>query len=198
MFDPPGLISPFTLQGRMVLQAICKDKAEWNDPLEPSLQAQWNAWKSNMTEVEQIQVPRCTKPNDFEEVETTQLHTFSDASTTGYGQCSYVRMVDRAKRVHVAFLASKAKVTPIKAVTIPRLELQAACGAVRLAKKIQNELGLLNVTNYFYTDSTVLLGYITNTKERYQTYVSDRVETIRSLSEPTAESMCPLTKIRQI
>ena len=31
-------------------------------------------------------IPRCFKPKDFGEVKTVELHHFSDASQSGYGQ----------------------------------------------------------------------------------------------------------------
>lgn len=33
VYDPLGLISPFLLQGKRILQGICKDGAHWDDPL---------------------------------------------------------------------------------------------------------------------------------------------------------------------
>ena len=46
---------------------------------------------------------RNSKPTEFGEVQSAQLHTMSDASTTGYGQCSYLRLVDEHGTVHVSF-----------------------------------------------------------------------------------------------
>ncbi|XP_067949423.1 uncharacterized protein [Watersipora subatra] len=112
-----------------------------------------------------------------------ELHTFGDASTKGYGPCVYLRSVNAASKVHVTLISSKARVTPVKSITIPRLELQAAHGAVTLTQNVINELHLLNAQTYYYTDSEAVLGYITNTEARFPTFVANRVERIRDHSK---------------
>ena len=52
---------------------------------------------------------------------SAELHHFSDASQSGYGQCSYLRLMDKKKRVHCSLVIGKARVAPLKLVTIPRL-----------------------------------------------------------------------------
>ncbi|XP_067947249.1 uncharacterized protein [Watersipora subatra] len=183
LFDPTGFVSPAILNGKLILQEICKSNSAWDTPLEGSILQKWKQWKAQMGHIDQIQIPRCLKPNYLQVVQTAELHTFADASTSGYGLCAYLRLKDKANHVHVSLLASKAKVAPLKSVTVPRLELQAAAGAVRLANKIQEEIDIPDLQKFFFSDSTVTLGYITNTKERYHTYVSNRVQTIRSLSD---------------
>lgn len=54
------------------------------------------------------------KPKDFRQVVRTELHHFSDASILGYGQCSYLRLVDEAKKVHCAFVRGKPRVASLK------------------------------------------------------------------------------------
>ena len=59
-----------------------------------------------------------------------ELHHFSDASTVGYGQCSYLRMKDEHDLISTCLVMSKSKVTPKRSTTIPRLELMAAALSV--------------------------------------------------------------------
>ena len=51
---------------------------------------------------------------------------FSDASELGYGVAAYLRQVDVENNIHVSLVFGKSRVSPIKSVTIPRLELTAA------------------------------------------------------------------------
>ena len=53
------------------------------------------------------------------------MHMFFDASEIGYGAVAYLRYVSNAGRVQCAFLFGKSHVSPLKALTIPRFELQA-------------------------------------------------------------------------
>ena len=83
---------------------------------------------------------RCLKPNNFGVVVSRQIHSFSDASSTGDGQVSYLRMENERGDVHCAFLIGKARVAPVKTMTIPRLELTAATVSVRVVEMIAREL----------------------------------------------------------
>ena len=64
----------------------------------------------------------------------------SDASQTGYGQCSCLRLVDENGRIHGSLVLGKARVAPLRSVTIPRLELTAATVSVRVASVLKEEL----------------------------------------------------------
>ena len=78
-----------------------------------------------MSSCANISIPRCVKPPGFV-AETCDLHHFSDASETGYGQCSYLRLVDAQGNVVVSLVFAKSRVCPVNYVSIPRLELVAA------------------------------------------------------------------------
>ena len=56
-----------------------------------------------------MRVARCFKPYDFGKVATVQLHHFSDASTVGYGQCTYLRLVNADGRIHCCLVLAKAR-----------------------------------------------------------------------------------------
>ena len=66
-------------------------------------------------------------------------------------------MTDGEGRTHCSFLVGKARVAPLKTVTIPRLELTAATVAVRLDAQIKRELEIEVDSSVFWTDSTVVL-----------------------------------------
>ena len=64
------------------------------------------------------------------------------------------------------------KVAPKPATSIPRLELCATVEATRAARKIANELDVPLKRTPFNTDSKIVLGFLTNTKESFQRYVT--------------------------
>lgn len=109
--------------------------------------------------------------------------SFSDASTMGYGQCSYIRLVDDQDNIHCSLVMAKSRVTPLKSITIPRLELTAAVVSVRMKLLLRNELEY-TMTEWFWTDSNVVLGYIANNTRRFHVFVANRVQQIRDVSEP--------------
>ena len=78
----------------------------------------------------------------------------------------------------------KARVTPLKPVTIPRLELTAALLSVRVSASLREELEYDQITEVFYTDSQVVLGYIKNDARRFHVFVANRFQQIRDNSTP--------------
>ena len=61
------------------------------------------------------------------------LHHFSDASQDGYGQVSYFRLVNEDVYIHCSLVITKSRATPIKFVSIPRLELTAAALSIKVS-----------------------------------------------------------------
>lgn len=126
-----------------------------------------------------MKIHRCYKPDNFGEPKSVELHNFSDASVIGYGQCSYLRMVNDRDEVHCSLVMAKTRVTPLKPVTVPRLELTAAVVSTKISTFLQKELRYDNIPEVFWTDSKVVLGYISNDTRRFHTFVTNRVQVIR-------------------
>ena len=141
------------------------------------------SWRISLFLFESLQIKRCLKPDNFGYVCSVELHHFSDPSTIGYAQCSYVRLTDNYDNVYCSFLMGKPRVTPFKPVAIPRLELTAALVSANISKKLQRELKYDNVTNIFWTDNRIVLGYIKNEARRSHVFVANRVQQIRNLTE---------------
>jgi len=40
-YDPLGVISPITIQFKILFQELCKEKRDWDDPLEGSCKSTW-------------------------------------------------------------------------------------------------------------------------------------------------------------
>ena len=121
----------------------------------------------------QFTVDRCLKPKNFGSVVNCQLHNFADASQQGYGAVSYLRITNNDGIVHCAFVMSKSRLTSLKTLTIPRLELSAAVVAIRLSNMIQRELDMKIDDTFFWTDSTCVLSYLANQDKRFQTFVAN-------------------------
>ncbi|GFT18413.1 uncharacterized protein TNCV_4059211 [Trichonephila clavipes] len=84
--------------------------------------------------------------------ETSELHVFVDASKSSYGACVFVRTVVE-NDVKVTLLRSKARVAPLKSLTIPRLELMSCCIGARLANSNIRALTLQAVS----TENSVIV-----------------------------------------
>ena len=96
-----------------------------------------------------------------------------------------MRLEDESGKVHVSFFKEKARVTPKKTVSIPRLELAAATISVNISDLLKNELEYEDIKDNYWTDSKVVLGFISNESRRLHTYVANRVQLIHEHITPS-------------
>ena len=126
----------------------------------------------------------CARHTTLMNVKSVELHSFSDASVNGYGQCSYLRMVNNRDEVHCTLVMAKSRVTSLKPVTMPRLELTPAVVSTKESSFLQKELSYEDINQFFWTDSIVVLGYISNEARRFHTFVANRVQEIHNHASP--------------
>jgi hypothetical protein len=111
--------------------------SNWDDELSTESQEQWLSFFEEMKKLNDVVLERCLCP--FIPVKLPILCVFADASRGVFGTCAYIRSVNVSGVVAVKFVAAKSRVAPLKELSVPRLELQAAVLASRLCKTIQEE-----------------------------------------------------------
>lgn len=124
-----------------------------------------------------------------------ELHAFADASHRVMAAVVYAR-VQSADPVCVSLLMSKPKVTSIKSLqpastcqprmTIPRLELRAALIASRLLESIAEDLDIPAARCHAWSDSQVILHWVTSGKPVENALVDGYIEQIQELTPSTA------------
>jgi hypothetical protein len=114
IFNLIGFVAPLILQGKQVLQELCRDGIDWDDPIPEQIRLWWEKWRNNLLLLSDLGVQRCYRPDGFGELKSIELHHFSDASTSGYGQCSYMRLVNEEDKVNCSFVMGKAQVSLLK------------------------------------------------------------------------------------
>ena len=181
--DPAGWGCVFLLPGRKILQKTAHTSFGWDDQLPPETLKKWVEWRNEIAILNELRIKRCYRSSDFGNLVDMTLHCFSDASFVGYGVACYLRLVDESGRVEVPLVMGKARVSPMKPTTVPRLELTAATLSVQIAAMLVEELQLQDVKVYFWIDNRVVLGYIYNEKRRYRIYVANRVQIIDKYSK---------------
>lgn len=199
IYDPIGMCGPGTLPAKRILQEACRLELKWDDPLTEELVVSWTEWQKELPCLRQVQIPRSFIHGigSWDAVKNVQLHHFSDASEVGYGTVSYLRITPSdGTPIRTHFLFAKSRCAPKRFVSVPRLELQAATVAARVDRLLRRELRLpINIANTnFWTDSTVVLGYIRNRDRRFKTYVANRLEEIHDSSEASQWRHCPTTQ----
>ena len=93
-------MAPVILQGKRILQELCRDGVGWDDNVPEDIRPRWERWHAELPALEKLKVPRCHKLNEFGEIKKVALHHFSDVSQNGYGQCSYLRLTDYNDCIH--------------------------------------------------------------------------------------------------
>ena len=183
IYDPPGLASPFILPGRLILQAVVHEKKGWDTELSAEHRMKWEKWRSKICKLDKVHIRRCVKPTGFGKAVETTLHHFADASEAGYGTASYIRQVNENGDISVSLLMGKSRVTPMRTNTIPKLELGAAGVAAKVSTLLNSELDISPMLNEFWSDSRIVLGYITNESKRFKTYVANCTQLIRQTTD---------------
>ncbi|XP_043241080.1 uncharacterized protein LOC122391342 [Amphibalanus amphitrite] len=190
IYDPIGLLSPFTLLAKLLLQDLWSVQRDWDEQLDADEYRRWTAWLTELSRVSAVTVPRWYGRLE-ERPRQTQLHVFGDASERAFGAVAFLRTVYPDGMVHCSLVMSRCRVAPLKKLSIVRLETQAAVMAVRLACCVRQELTLDIHETIYWSDSRVVLGYIFNTSRRFHTFIANRVAEIRSVSEPSQWRFVP-------
>ena len=83
VYDPLGLVAPFLLTGKKILQDLCKNQTDLDEPIPDVFRTRWEKWRGELHTLAQLKILRCYKPDDFGEPKSIELHSFSDASIGG-------------------------------------------------------------------------------------------------------------------
>ena len=173
VFEPVGLIAPYTVRARLLLKDIWKIRDQsWDDELPEDIRDKFLGWHSGLPLLGQLTIPRCyfTKP-----VAQIELHMFLDSSQDIFCAVGFLcARLSSSHKTQVSFIFGKARVAPKKALSIPEPELQAALLTTRLKDDILTALTVCVNHFYMWTDSTSNLQWL-NSTEKLPVFVANRV-----------------------
>ncbi|GFW07801.1 integrase catalytic domain-containing protein [Trichonephila clavipes] len=106
------------------------------------------------------------------------MHIFVDACKEAYATCIFFRSTT-FQGVKVALVRAKARVAPLKQVTVPRLELMACYIGARLAHSVQESLNITEMEIVFWSDSMMVLYWLRE-KVGWSVFVSNRIKEIKN------------------
>ena len=109
LFDPLGMLSPYVIRGKMLMQDVWICGTEWDDPLPENLSNKINTWLGKLTMLSSINVSRCLQPN--RDGKSATLHEFVDASRAqlANGTVTYLRSEYEIRDISVKLWPLKQK-----------------------------------------------------------------------------------------
>lgn len=183
-FDPLGLLSFLLVHGKILLQDIWRAGIQWDQTINDDQWEQWQKWNKVLRQIPTIRIPRCYFDKAVaQHYKHLQLHIFVDASEGAYAAAAYFRIIDPAGTAHCSLVAAKTKVAPLKPLSIPRLELQAAVLGTRLLNFVLQSHTVTIKKRYLWSDSSTVLAWLKADPRKYKQYVACRIGEILTETE---------------
>lgn len=174
VYDPLGLLLPVIMKGRILFQRTWKLGIDWDQVLPDLLIASWKSWFIEIQKFYNISVPRCYVCNT-KRIANIQLHVFADASERAYACAAFWRFLFDDDSVCLSLIGGKGRLAPLKPVSIPRLELQAALIASRFGAYVIDAHRRKPNQTFYWTDSLTVLKWIRSDACTFKAFVSFRV-----------------------
>ncbi|XP_060804637.1 uncharacterized protein LOC106135320 [Amyelois transitella] len=183
LYDPLGWIAPCVIIAKIFIQKLWIAGLGWDDKLPEELIQEWSQYRKELPKLELFHIPRWVrkKKSDIK----VELHGFSDASNAGYAAVVYIRCVTMENEVYTHLVTAKTKVAPIKQISIPRLELCAAVLVTKLLLEVSETLNINKSDIHAWTDSTIVLAWLSDHPSRWKTFVANRTSKILTLINAT-------------
>lgn len=183
IYDPLGMMNPFVMQCKMILQEVWMLGKDWDDMIDGQLRKKILDWFCELQYADSIRQPRALLL-DTDEIQQAELHCFTDASERAYGTVIYLKLMYE-DRVDVKWVAAKGRVCPLEPISIPRLELMAATLGAQMVDKVRNALEDDRILIRMWTDSMTTLWWITGRTRNLKMFVGNRVLEIHKYTDPS-------------
>lgn len=180
IFDPLGLLGPIIVQAKILLQKLWLLKISWDEPVPNELSRIWINFTKQLSDAISLKIPRQVTSNNPKNI---QLHGFSDSSINAYGACIYIRCEDLNGKIATQLLCAKSRVAPLKVISLPRLELCGALLLTKLLKGVRTALDLSIDKLFYWTDSTIVLCWLSLEPRNLKTFVGNRVSEIQQICD---------------
>ena len=180
IYDPIGLISPFTAVAKFMIRDVAEVCKGWDSKLPKGIGQRVLQWTDEFSRLSEIQLPRYVSLPDCKK---QMLVGFCDASSQAIGACVYL-VSSNEERTISHLIMSKSRIKPAAVDTIPRLELIGAeilCTLMATVRKAFPEIEDEDV--YYFTDSAVVLFWIFSGSSGQTVFVANRLRKVRGGSE---------------
>lgn len=183
IYDPLGLLSPVIIRAKIFMQKLWTRKCDWDEILTSEELLEWKNIADDLHIAFTTEISRHFFTRSARDMTDTKLHIFCDASQKAYGATVYLCTAEDS-----SMIMSKSRVTSLKKLTMPQIELLAAVLGIRHANYIHKALKVTKTI--YWSDSQIVLHWISNTKSNNQ-FVKNTVKEINQNSSPDDWNYCP-------
>ena len=158
-----------------MFQEMWERGLDWDEELPIDLTTCWKEWCKELQDVSKVSINRRYDKQlnlNKNSQEMQEIHVFCDDSDRAYCAAAYLRMTKSDGTRTVNVISAKAKVSPLKHVTLPQLELLVALISARRGNYLSNILSLNNVKCNFWTDSMITVYWIKSTARQWKLFVA--------------------------
>jgi len=178
IFDPLGLLSPFTFIAKLYLRETWALKLGWDDPLPSDLYDKWIRFFQMLFQLNDLAYDRKLRPSDS--VGEPWLILLSDASDHAYGFAAYVRWKVCDGSYWCRLIMAKCRIAPMRKLSTPQMELNAAVLSARGRKVIEKEMRFKFEKVLHLVDSETVLNMLHKTSTRFKLYEGVRIGEIQA------------------
>jgi len=158
-------------------------KGDWDQKVPEDVKNDFLLWLRELPLLGEIRIPRWLKEIE-ESVVNCSLRIFCDASKTAFAAAVFV-CTEYSTCVRVQLVQVIFRVSPLKQLTIPTLELLAATIGARLTVSVKKEIEQGEPSLYFWNDSSTMIAWIQR-GDTWSVFVWNRIQVIRSLTTKEA------------
>ena len=175
IWDPSGYWEPYKLKLKLDSQTL--HGLNWDTPLSSEEQVFWTCRFQEFLTIPELRVSRCIFPESAN-ADSIRLLCISDAAEFAGGAAVYAGVQLDNGSYSCKLLASKSK---LMSLSIPRNELEAIRLAAGLALDVKNAIGDRVSEVLYFTDSSIAMSWVHNSKKKLRLFCLNRVMEIRRL-----------------
>ena len=181
IYDTSGLLTPITATFKVDLRSMVKRKLDWQDILPDNLRSIWVSHFELMEEIKNVRYNRAVIPSDAVSLDVTTLE-FGDASKELVCVAIYARYLRKCGTYSCQLIFARSRLVP-DGMTTPRGELFAALINTHTAEVLHKALKKHHKGATKFTDSQIVLFWISNDMRIMKTWLRNRVNEIRRLTK---------------
>ena len=177
LYDPFGILSPFTLLAKILLRKTWTLNLGWDDALPDIMWDEWSRFFTQLFQCSELEFDRVLAPSN--RVGKPTLVVMSDGSDLAYGCVAYIRWELNDGSFWSRLVLAKCRIAPLRKLSTPQMELNGAVLSKRCRKVVESELRVSFVDVYQFVDSATVLNMLNKVSTRFKIYEGVRIGEIQ-------------------